>query len=130
MSTTIQSGSSIILYGATQGPPGPAGSMPTTVYTTTSSYTCDSRAGISDWTILCQLDVRGPGTIVLPAATTGRAINVRDIAGNASQCPIVVVAPGGASTVDNDVDGIEINTNGGGIMLVCDGTNWWSLAIR
>lgn len=90
--------------------------------TKTTTYVCDS-GSVPDYVVLCNFSAAHP--VTLPAATSGRVIKVKDIAGNAATDNITITPASG--TIDG-ASTYVLNLNHAGVELTCDGTNWWVTA--
>jgi hypothetical protein len=68
----------------------------------------------------------GAYNITLPASVDGKLICVKDAANNALANNITILTPG-AETIDTAAN-LVLAADDDGVVLMCDGTDWWALA--
>jgi hypothetical protein len=95
-------------------------------YTTAmgATYICDVTGGGKDYRVGVTRNVANK-TVTLPAASSGREIDVEDEVADAATNPITIAVPVGVS-LNGTVNGtVLINVDRGGLSFWSDGTNWF-----
>jgi hypothetical protein len=97
------------------------GGLYRTTRTITGNLTVDTTT--TDYVIFCN---QSTGiTITLPTPTNGRTLIIVDISGNA-QTNNITIAPHASEKIEGLNSSKIYQTNFGSLVLVADGTNWWT----
>lgn len=88
--------------------------------TITANYSVDNTA--TDYTILC--NAAGAIAVTLPAPTTGRRLEIKDISG-AATANNITIARHAAENIEGLASSYLIQVSYGCAILHSDGTNWW-----
>ena len=96
---------------------------------TLSAATLTVDTTTTDYEILCTRTATGTCTITLPAPTNGRYLTIKDAGFNAGTNNITV-ARHASEKIEGVASNYTINSNGVGIILTSDGTDWFLVSYQ